>query len=206
MARACTVSSHCWLTPGLTPTGSAELLRRPGTVRRSDSDRGRIARGLHADLVLVDGDPTTDINATRKIVGVWKQGGSIDRKAYRTHVGQQTEEIAKLESAPAAARSDQGLISDFEGEKAVTATASAQAGWSRPTQWGQVESGDERASPRGSTAQRHALKIEGTIDPGPGQHWAGVMFHRGRSRCDRPTCHASRGCRSGPRATANLLM
>jgi imidazolonepropionase-like amidohydrolase len=37
-------------------------------------DRGRVAEGLRADLVLVDGDPTVDITVTRNIVGVWKLG------------------------------------------------------------------------------------------------------------------------------------
>lgn len=37
-------------------------------------DRGRIAPGLLADLLLVNGDPTTDITATRSIVAVWKNG------------------------------------------------------------------------------------------------------------------------------------
>ncbi len=37
-------------------------------------DRGRIAKGFRADLVLVDGDPSVDITATRNIVGVWKLG------------------------------------------------------------------------------------------------------------------------------------
>jgi len=35
-------------------------------------DRGRIAPGLRADLLLVRGDPTRDITSTRDIVGVWK--------------------------------------------------------------------------------------------------------------------------------------
>lgn len=38
------------------------------------ADRGRIAAGQRADLVLVDGDPTTDILQTRAIVQVWKGG------------------------------------------------------------------------------------------------------------------------------------
>jgi imidazolonepropionase-like amidohydrolase len=37
-------------------------------------DRGRIAPGLRADLVLVEGDPTRDITATRSIAEVWRRG------------------------------------------------------------------------------------------------------------------------------------
>ena len=43
------------------------------------ADRGRIAPGLRADLVLVAGDPTADIKATRAIQRVWKIGVEIDR-------------------------------------------------------------------------------------------------------------------------------
>lgn len=38
------------------------------------SDRGSIKPGLRADLVLVDGDPLADINATRAIRRVWLAG------------------------------------------------------------------------------------------------------------------------------------
>jgi imidazolonepropionase-like amidohydrolase len=38
------------------------------------NDRGRIAPGLRADLLMVRGDPTQDITATRNIVAVWKRG------------------------------------------------------------------------------------------------------------------------------------
>lgn len=43
------------------------------------SDRGRIAPGLRADLVLVDGDPLADIRATRNIVRVWAAGTEHNR-------------------------------------------------------------------------------------------------------------------------------
>jgi imidazolonepropionase-like amidohydrolase len=43
------------------------------------NDRGRIAPGLRADLLLVRGNPTQDITATRNIVAVWKLGIQDDR-------------------------------------------------------------------------------------------------------------------------------
>jgi imidazolonepropionase-like amidohydrolase len=46
------------------------------------TDRGRVASGMRADLVLVAGDPTTDILATRRIVGVWKKGVPVTRERY----------------------------------------------------------------------------------------------------------------------------
>jgi len=42
-------------------------------------DRGRIRRGLRADLVLVEGDPTQDILATRNVVAIWKRGVRVGR-------------------------------------------------------------------------------------------------------------------------------
>jgi imidazolonepropionase-like amidohydrolase len=41
------------------------------------TDRGVIAPGRRADLLLVDGDPTTDISATRNIRGVWIGGSRV---------------------------------------------------------------------------------------------------------------------------------
>ncbi len=43
--------------------------------------RGRIAKGMRADLLLVEGDPTHDIMATRHIVTVWAKGHMVDRAA-----------------------------------------------------------------------------------------------------------------------------
>ncbi|TMR06753.1 amidohydrolase, partial [Nonomuraea turkmeniaca] len=58
------------LTPEQALTAATSL-----TARHFDlGDRGRIAPGLRADLLLVDGDPTTDITATRAIADVWRGG------------------------------------------------------------------------------------------------------------------------------------
>ena len=40
-------------------------------------DRGRVKQGLRADLVLVEGDPTTTINDSLSIRAVWRQGSRL---------------------------------------------------------------------------------------------------------------------------------
>jgi imidazolonepropionase-like amidohydrolase len=59
---------------GLTPS---EALRGATSLAAGTfglTDRGVIAPGCRADLVLVDGDPTRAISATRNIRGVWIGG------------------------------------------------------------------------------------------------------------------------------------
>jgi imidazolonepropionase-like amidohydrolase len=46
-------------------------------------DRGRIAPGLLADIVLLACDPTRDIQCTTKIVHVWRRGVRISREPAR---------------------------------------------------------------------------------------------------------------------------
>ncbi|WP_433350888.1 amidohydrolase family protein [Microtetraspora malaysiensis] len=52
------------------------------------ADRGEIAVGRRADLVLVAGDPTADIAATQRIRDVWVLGRRVDPGAY---VGSEAE-------------------------------------------------------------------------------------------------------------------
>jgi imidazolonepropionase-like amidohydrolase len=46
------------------------------------ADRGRIASGLRADLLLVDGDPCADITATRNIAAIWRNGTRLHRQPH----------------------------------------------------------------------------------------------------------------------------
>lgn len=57
-------------------TAEQALAAATGTTARlfGLTDRGRIAPGLRADLLLVNGDPTTDITATRAVEEVWRGG------------------------------------------------------------------------------------------------------------------------------------
>jgi len=79
------ISYHGELTllvdAGLTP---AEALTA-ATAAPADAfglrDRGRIAPGLRADLLLVDGNPVNDITALRDITAIWRRGVRVDRSA-----------------------------------------------------------------------------------------------------------------------------
>jgi imidazolonepropionase-like amidohydrolase len=62
---------------GLTPV---EALRAATSVAAEHfglDDRGAVRAGLRADVVLVDGDPTTDIMRTRALRGVWIAGERV---------------------------------------------------------------------------------------------------------------------------------
>jgi imidazolonepropionase-like amidohydrolase len=59
---------------GLSPIEALRAATSVPARRFGLSDRGRIAPGARADLLLVEGDPTTDIAATLSIRAVWRRG------------------------------------------------------------------------------------------------------------------------------------
>ncbi|GAB3743404.1 amidohydrolase family protein [Microlunatus parietis] len=66
---------------GLSPAAALTAATAAPADAYGLADRGRLQPGLRADLLLVDGDPTADITATREISGVWKGGVPLDRES-----------------------------------------------------------------------------------------------------------------------------
>jgi imidazolonepropionase-like amidohydrolase len=50
------------------------------------ADRGRLVEGLNADLLLVEGNPLEDIDATLNIRGVWRDGNLCSAHAAKMEV------------------------------------------------------------------------------------------------------------------------
>lgn len=139
------------------------------------ADRGRIAPGLRADLVLVEGDPTADIHQSRAIIQVWKGGVPLDREKTRLAVIEAMKPKAAT-SAPDLSADD--LVSDFEDG---TAKSSFGAGWQETTDQlaGGKSTGKMSVVSEGAHGSKGSLRAEGTIDGGLPYAWSGVMFYPG---------------------------
>jgi imidazolonepropionase-like amidohydrolase len=73
---------------GLTPLEALAAATSEPARAFGFHDRGRIAVGISADLLLINGDPTVNITATRDIVGVWKLG-----VRYSRYSGERNEKL-----------------------------------------------------------------------------------------------------------------
>ncbi|HET8786521.1 MAG TPA: amidohydrolase family protein, partial [Candidatus Limnocylindrales bacterium] len=164
---------------GLTPTQALRAATSVPAKTFSLPDRGRIAPGLRADLVLVNGDPTTDILATRNIVTVWKRGLAIDRDRYRAEVAKAAAALASG-TFPVPPGSEAGDVSDFDaGQPAVK----FGSGWLVTTDQlaGGKSVGAIKVVAGGANGTPGALEISGTLDAGLPYGWSGVMFMPGQT-------------------------
>lgn len=132
-------------------------------------DRGRVREGAIADLVLVEGDPATDIAATRSIARIWKDGREIERRPP----DEQSPEVPK---AP-----DEAMVSDFDGLAEVSGNripAQFGFGWQVTTdamRGGNSEASLEADSP-GAAGSTRGLAVTGVVKPGFAWPWAGAIF------------------------------
>ena len=163
---------------GLTPVEAlAAATSVPARAFRLD-DRGQIAPGKRADLLLVNGDPTRDITATRNIVSVWKSGVLDDRESFRAAIEKEKQAAAELKQAPAPAGSESGLISDFD--EGTAPTAKFGSGWTISTDSirGGQSTGQMKIVAGGAENSKGALQIEGNIVENA-VAWSGAMFFPG---------------------------
>ena len=144
---------------GLTPVQALAAATSRPAQHFGLKDRGRIVPGMRADLVLVDGDPTTTIESSRAIAGIWKNGIKVDR----------TVVLPKARPAP-----QTQLLSDFDGGKPASAYG---LGWQASTD--QVIGGTSTAVMNvvGNGAQDSggALELSGEIKPGSVYSWGGAI-------------------------------
>jgi len=95
-----------YVEAGMTPIEALQSATSVAArIARVDADRGSITVGKYADLVLVDGDPTRDISAIRKIALVLTQGRVVSPTAVYTELGIKpfVSETVAVQSAQAAA-------------------------------------------------------------------------------------------------------
>jgi imidazolonepropionase-like amidohydrolase len=83
LAHGASLHDELWqlVRAGLTPVEALRAATSTPARRFDLRDRGRIAPGLRADLVLVAGDPTTNIADTLSIRKVWKHGIEVSGAA-----------------------------------------------------------------------------------------------------------------------------
>ncbi len=160
---------------GLSPTQAlASATSVPARAFRL-SDRGRIAPGLRADLLLVDGDPTADITVTRALTHIWKAGVAFDRAAYVKRAAA-TRVVATVGAPPPG--SESGEISNFDD-----GTTRARFGSSWETTTDQMAGGKSVGKVEvvdgGANGTPKALRVTGTIDAALPYAWAGAAFGPG---------------------------
>lgn len=141
---------------------------------------GSIEPGMTADLLLVRGDPASDITATRDIVAVVKGGVLADRDAYRQAIADARAQAEASASQQAEELAGEGpvLVSDFEGGDTSVSfghawqpTTDEQAGGNSTAAIEVVEGGANDSG--------YALEVTGTVGEQFALPWGGTMFMPG---------------------------
>tara|TARA_B100001765_G_scaffold50891_1_gene29756 strand:+ start:7317 stop:9080 length:1764 start_codon:yes stop_codon:yes gene_type:complete len=157
---------------GLSPTAAlSSATSVPANVFGIDG-HGRIADGAFADLLLVRGDPTSEIAATRDIVEVWKDGQSSAnlRAERRERVASQNAQGTTAQELP-----DDGLVARFgetDGEVSIEAPFGS---WNVSTD--AIMGGTSTA--RTSLTADGSLRLAGTVVQGGVAQWAGIAWTPG---------------------------
>ena len=141
---------------------SAEVLASATSVAAEAfgvPERGRIADGYVADLVLVRGDVESDVSRTTDIVTIWKDGYAVAREAAATGSGPQ---IAPAPEGPIVVDFEDGMDSGFG------------FGWQVTT-----DAMNGGASTAELAVEAGALVVRGETKAGFAFPWAGAIWFTG---------------------------
>ena len=158
---------------GLTPQAALVAATSAPAAAFKLGQRGCVAKGCKADLLLVEGNPAVDIKATRRIVEVWKDGQSASalRDAKRQLVAQEGS------GATRQALPKDGRISDFSEQRLGSPFGS---GWMPSTD--QFAGGKSTVRlevlPPLPDGQK-PLAVQATVAPGLPFAWSSVAFMPG---------------------------
>ncbi len=163
---------------GLTPTEAlVAATSRPADIFGL-KDRGRIAAGMRADLVLVEGDPAKAITDTRAIAGVWLRGSRIDRPACLAEMERQKKEWRASGEIPPPVGSESGLICDFDSGDYATRFGSYFFDMSDRMMGGGSSVAISQAD-AGAEGTSGSLRLDGILDPKTPLPWAGAAYYPG---------------------------
>jgi Amidohydrolase family len=153
--------------------------------------RGRVAVGQRADLVLVSGDPLTDITATRAIERIWRGGTACDRHAFAASAAEAEQldafdaQLAKSWQPCANAGPTDPTGSHAPGDRARTCTCT-------PT------CADESSAPARlipgtpSNVDRHSVKtLDRILISADHEPQSPIGRFRGGHRRESPPCRSS---------------
>ncbi len=163
---------------GLTPVAALAAATSVPARVFGLTDRGRVAPGRAADLLLVDGDPTADITRTRAIAAVWKDGVRVERRRADT--------AAQAIPRPLAGRTS-GVVSRFDEDPPAAAFG---AGWEVSTD--RMLGGESTATMR---VEDGALVVRGTLSAASAISWAGAMLYPGPRPMQPADLSPARGLR-----------
>lgn len=152
-----------WLAKaGLTPAQALAAATSVPADAFGLGDRGRIAPGQRADLLLVEGDLARDPGQSLAIVTIWKNGREVDRR------------IA-IEPVPTLAP---GLLGEFESEGLAGELGTRWVATSDRMAGGQSDAALSHIA-GGAQGSRGAMRVSGIVRGAGERVWAGAFLNPG---------------------------
>lgn len=156
---------------GLTPTEALTAATSAPAHAFGLANLGEIRLGAIADLLLVTGDPTRDITATRAIAHVWRGGLEHDLAARRTAIA------AALALEAAKAKQLLGPLAEFDTDTDKPTGRFGRFGAGSDKLMGGKSTSSVALVDGGAHASKRALEVTGAAATGaPYGIWAGLSF------------------------------